>query len=160
MPFSVNPIHLLRCQIQTHDLALITTVGVFTVHAVWSKDHTHCIILLTNFEKYIAGFFIYSTCSYQAFTTSQTIPTKRSQLSAMLWDTMIFSCTVLGLHRAQLNILPSNNALLNTLRSQGVGYATVVWLTSVPASVGFWPPYWDLSRSYMSQIFLLLNLNC
>jgi hypothetical protein len=118
---------------------MIWIVGVFTVHSVWSKDHTHCIILFTDFEKYIAGFFIYSTCSYQAFTTSQTIPTKRSQPPAMLWDTIIFSCTVLGLHRAQLNILPSNNALLNALRAQGVGYATVVWLTSVPASVGSWP---------------------
>jgi hypothetical protein len=54
----------------------------------------------------------------------------------MLWDTLIFSCTILGVHRAQRNILRSNNALVNVLKAQGVGYAAITWLTSVPVSVG------------------------
>ncbi|KAI0684687.1 hypothetical protein BC835DRAFT_606949 [Cytidiella melzeri] len=36
---------------------------------------------------------------------------------------------------AQRNILPSNDSLLSVLMAQGVGYAVIIWLTSIPMTV-------------------------
>ncbi|KAI0701961.1 hypothetical protein BC835DRAFT_143835 [Cytidiella melzeri] len=88
-------------------------MGSMSVRAVWQALNTVCILVSDSYDKAIAGFYIYT----------------------MALDSLILLLTILGLRKARRNIVPSKDSLLSILTAQSVGYAVIIWLTTIPMAV-------------------------
>ncbi|KAI0088189.1 hypothetical protein BDY19DRAFT_994111 [Irpex rosettiformis] len=89
-------------------------MGMLSVKAVWNKDHTECALLTDNLERAIAGFYLYT----------------------LGWDTVTLALTILALREKAKSIMPSKRpSVLNVLTHQGVWYAVIMWLVSIPMTI-------------------------
>ncbi|KAI0826151.1 hypothetical protein BC629DRAFT_1586991 [Irpex lacteus] len=89
-------------------------MGVLSVKPVWNSHHTKCVILTSELERAVAGFYVYT----------------------LVWDSVILALTIFGLRKTQEALLPSKRpSILKALTSQGVGYGIISWIVTVPMTI-------------------------